>query len=133
MWHSCFMTQKSQSAKIKNAFFINDLSRSTVLLVSSTKCVLRHPDSVSARENRDTVFCQMRRAIDLIHFVIREGISPVPDQNSDEIELLDMTSVSYQVLAFIHRFIHSFIAEQSPCVKFKLNLFNIQFVSNFPC
>ena len=70
------------------------LDRSTVLLVSSTKCVLRHPDSVSARENRDTVFCQMRRAIDLIHFVIREGISP--DQNMEDMDLMDLPGVSYQ-------------------------------------
>ena len=34
-------------------------TRSTVLLVSSTKCCLRHLDSASARENRDTVFCQV--------------------------------------------------------------------------
>lgn len=68
--------------------------RSTVLLVSSTKCVLRHPESVSARENRDTVFCQMRRAIDLIHFVIREGVSP--DQNIEDMDLMDLPGVSYQ-------------------------------------
>ena len=35
------------------------IKRSTVLLVSSTKCCLRHLDSTSARENRDTVFCQV--------------------------------------------------------------------------
>lgn len=77
-----------KSAQIKPIF------RSTVLLVSSTKCVLRHPDSVSARENRDTVFCQMRRAIDLIHFVIREGVSP--DQNIEDMDLMDLPGVSYQ-------------------------------------
>ncbi len=27
-----------------------------------------------ARENRDTVFCQMRRALDLVHFVAKEGV-----------------------------------------------------------
>ena len=69
------------------------LDRSTVLLVSSTKSCLRHPESASARENRDTVFCQMRRAIDLIHFVIREGISP--DQ-AEDIDLVEMPGVSYQ-------------------------------------
>lgn len=35
---------------------------------------LRHPDSASARENRDTVFCQMRRAMDLIHYVVKDGV-----------------------------------------------------------
>ena len=47
---------------------------------------------MSARENRDTVFCQMRRAIDLIHFVIREGISP--DLNA-ALEDADLPGVSY--------------------------------------
>ena len=35
---------------------------------------LRHPDCPSARENRDTVFCQMRRAMDLIHYVVKDGV-----------------------------------------------------------
>lgn len=35
---------------------------------------LRHPDSSSSRENRDTVFCQMRRAMDLIHHVVKDGV-----------------------------------------------------------
>ena len=79
-----------QRAQIECARLV--LDRSTVLLVASTKCCLRHPDSASARENRDTVFCQMRRAIDLIHYVIREGMSP--DQTED-IDLIDMPGVPY--------------------------------------
>lgn len=35
---------------------------------------LRHPESTTARENRDTVFCQMRRAMDLIHYVVKDGV-----------------------------------------------------------
>ena len=35
---------------------------------------MRHPECQSSRENRDTVFCQMRRAMDLIHYVIKEGV-----------------------------------------------------------
>ncbi|RXG61291.1 Alpha-catulin [Armadillidium vulgare] len=35
---------------------------------------LRHPECMTARENRDTVFCQMRRAMDLIHYVIKDGV-----------------------------------------------------------
>lgn len=38
------------------------------------QATLRHPDSSTARENRDTVFCQMRRAMDLIHFVVKDGV-----------------------------------------------------------
>ncbi|KAG1695753.1 Alpha-catulin [Nymphon striatum] len=37
---------------------------------------LRHPDSASAKENRDTVFHQMRWAIDMIHFVVKDGVIP---------------------------------------------------------
>ncbi|CAH1392812.1 unnamed protein product [Nezara viridula] len=50
------------------------LERSTMLLLTSSKTCLRHPDSSACRENRDTVFCQMRRAMDLIHFVVKDGV-----------------------------------------------------------
>lgn len=45
-----------------------------MMLLTSSKTCLRHPDSIDARENRDTVFCQMRRAMDLIHYVIKDGV-----------------------------------------------------------
>lgn len=53
---------------------------------------LRHPESTTARENRDTVFCQMRRAMDLIHFVVRDGILNSSEPNfpmgqKDEFEM----------------------------------------------
>ncbi|EFX76688.1 hypothetical protein DAPPUDRAFT_248709 [Daphnia pulex] len=35
---------------------------------------LRHPECTSSRENRDTVFCHMRRAIDLVHYVVKDGL-----------------------------------------------------------
>lgn len=50
------------------------LERSTLMLLTSSKTCLRHPDCPDARENRDTVFCQMRRAMDLIHYVIKDGV-----------------------------------------------------------
>lgn len=50
------------------------LERSTLMLLVSTKSSLRHPDCIHAKENRDTVFCQMRRAMDLIHYVVKDGI-----------------------------------------------------------
>ena len=46
------------------------LERSTMLLLTSSKACLRHPECEFARENRDTVFLSMRKAIDLIHTVI---------------------------------------------------------------
>uniref|UniRef100_T1IXC7 Alpha-catulin n=1 Tax=Strigamia maritima TaxID=126957 RepID=T1IXC7_STRMM len=50
------------------------LERSTMMLLTSSKTCLRHPECQTARENRDTVFCQMRRAMDLIHFVMKDGV-----------------------------------------------------------
>lgn len=41
---------------------------------SSFQTCLRHPECTSSRENRDTVFCHMRRAIDLVHYVVKDGI-----------------------------------------------------------
>ncbi|XP_054711604.1 alpha-catulin-like [Uloborus diversus] len=52
------------------------LERSTVLLLTASKACLRHPDCDTARENRDTVFLQMRRSMDVIHYVIKEGVIP---------------------------------------------------------
>lgn len=52
----------------------NVLERSTIMLLTSTKLCLRQPDSVHFKENRDTVFCQMRRAMDLIHHVVKDGM-----------------------------------------------------------
>uniref|UniRef100_A0A6M2DDD1 Putative alpha-catenin n=1 Tax=Xenopsylla cheopis TaxID=163159 RepID=A0A6M2DDD1_XENCH len=53
------------------------LERSTMVLLTSSKACLRHPDCMAARENRDTVFCQMRRAMDLIHYVVKDGVLEV--------------------------------------------------------
>lgn len=50
------------------------LERSTLMLLVSSKTSLRHSECIHAKENRDTVFCQMRRAMDLIHYVIKDGI-----------------------------------------------------------
>ncbi|CAH0724793.1 unnamed protein product, partial [Brenthis ino] len=61
----------------------NVLERSTLMLLTSSKTCLRHPGSASARENRDTVFCQMRRAMDLIHYVVRDGL-PGHEEHSHE-------------------------------------------------
>ncbi|XP_055592489.1 alpha-catulin isoform X7 [Uranotaenia lowii] len=50
------------------------LERSTMMLLTSSKTCLRHPECAYSKENRDTVFCQMRRAMDLIHYVVKDGI-----------------------------------------------------------
>ncbi|CAH0592389.1 unnamed protein product [Chrysodeixis includens] len=61
----------------------NVLERSTLMLLTSSKTCMRHPSSASARENRDTVFCQMRRAMDLIHYVVRDGLPGHDDQSHE--------------------------------------------------
>ncbi|KAH9419799.1 alpha-catenin related isoform X2 [Dermatophagoides pteronyssinus] len=58
------------------------LERSTMMLLTTSKVCLRHPDCQTARENRDTVFAQMRRAMDLIHFVVKEGIVTYQSKSS---------------------------------------------------
>ncbi|XP_043251272.1 alpha-catulin isoform X2 [Colletes gigas] len=58
------------------------LERSTMMLLTSSKTCLRHPECPSARENRDTVFCQMRRAMDLIHYVVKDGVLDCSDSQS---------------------------------------------------
>ncbi|CAH0547534.1 unnamed protein product [Brassicogethes aeneus] len=68
------------------------LERSTMMLLTSSKTCLRHSECTAARENRDTVFCQMRRAMDLIHFVVKDGVlnnnseSSVQSTHREELE-----------------------------------------------
>lgn len=50
------------------------LEKSISILLTSSKNSLIHSDCVIVKENRDTVFCQIRRAMDLIHFVIKDSI-----------------------------------------------------------
>ncbi|XP_053964146.1 alpha-catulin isoform X1 [Anastrepha ludens] len=50
------------------------LEHSISILLSSSKASLLHYDCMLAKENRDTVFCQIRRAMDLIHFVVKDCI-----------------------------------------------------------
>ncbi|XP_062698468.1 alpha-catulin isoform X1 [Aedes albopictus] len=50
------------------------LERSTMMLLTSSRTCIRHPECPHSKENRDTVFCQMRRAMDLIHYVVKDGI-----------------------------------------------------------
>ncbi|XP_067628448.1 alpha-catulin [Eurosta solidaginis] len=54
------------------------LEHSISILLSSSKASLLHYDCMIAKENRDTVFCQIRRAMDLIHFVVKDCIFESP-------------------------------------------------------
>ncbi len=60
------------------------LDRSSALLLGSSEVFLRHHRADTAiaaiaRKNRDAVFCQMRRALDLVHFVARESVVDAAD------------------------------------------------------
>ncbi|OWF56469.1 alpha-catulin-like [Mizuhopecten yessoensis] len=49
------------------------LEKSTMMLLPSCKTCLRHPDCDTARLNREGVFVQMRRALEMIHYIVTEG------------------------------------------------------------
>ena len=47
----------------------------------SLQTCLRHPECPSSQHNRDAVFKQMRRAMDLIQHVVQEGIHQADDRS----------------------------------------------------
>ncbi|XP_064598146.1 alpha-catulin-like isoform X2 [Liolophura sinensis] len=49
------------------------LEKSTMMLLTSCKTSLRHPDCDSARTNREGVFRLMRKALDLVQHVVSDG------------------------------------------------------------
>lgn len=65
------------------------LEKSTMMLLTTSKAFLRHPECRSARQSRDNVYAQMRRALDVIHQVLTSGstvggeISPSAAANGD--------------------------------------------------
>lgn len=54
----------------------NLLERHTMLLLTASKTLLRHPDCESARQCRDGVFRQMRTSLQLIGLCITDGVLP---------------------------------------------------------
>lgn len=90
------------------------LERSTMMLLTSSKACLRHPECPSAKENRDTVFCQMRRAMDLIHYVVKDGVLDCSESQSysNPQVLYHQTTFSYYLKSKIARFIFVFIMYQ---------------------
>lgn len=73
------------------------LERSTMMLLTSSKACLRHPECPSAKENRDTVFCQMRRAMDLIHYVVKDGVLECNESQSYSNAQVCYTALLYVV------------------------------------
>ncbi|XP_045464586.1 alpha-catulin isoform X2 [Harmonia axyridis] len=93
------------------------LERSTMMLLTSSKTCLRHPDCSSSRENRDTVFCQMRRAMDLIHFVVKDGVLNSGDSHVQREELLENErATAYSCLRHLTRLLEvSKVTMDSSC------------------
>ncbi|XP_038072422.1 alpha-catulin-like isoform X2 [Patiria miniata] len=71
---------KDGKMKAKMAAARAILERSTMMLLTSCKTCLRHPDCVPAKETRNGVFVNMRRALSLIDDVINGGYAQ-PMQN----------------------------------------------------
>ncbi|KAK2143373.1 hypothetical protein LSH36_848g00063 [Paralvinella palmiformis] len=65
------------------------LEKSTMMLLTTSKTLLRHPECESARQNRDGVFMLMRKALDNVHHIVTDGgpssgdLSPTMTVNGD--------------------------------------------------
>ncbi|GMT28147.1 hypothetical protein PFISCL1PPCAC_19444, partial [Pristionchus fissidentatus] len=68
---------KSEKRRAQMGVARTSLERTTMLLLTSSKCLLRHPESESARQCRDGVFYQMRLALQLIATCISDGVLPI--------------------------------------------------------
>ncbi|GMR53086.1 hypothetical protein PMAYCL1PPCAC_23281 [Pristionchus mayeri] len=68
---------KSEKRRAQVGVARTSLERTTMLLLTSSKCLLRHPESESARQCRDGVFYQMRIALQLIATCICDGVLPI--------------------------------------------------------
>lgn len=66
------------------------LERSGNLLLTSSILSMKYPDCPLIKENKDTVFCQMRRAMDLIHYIVRDSVC---DEKTSNIHLQDEVSM----------------------------------------
>ncbi|KAK6106163.1 Vinculin family protein [Brugia pahangi] len=65
---------KSEKRRGQMAVARTMLERLTMLLLTSNKTLLRHPDSDSARQCRNGVFQQMRLALQLIALCVSDGV-----------------------------------------------------------
>ncbi|KAI9578901.1 alpha-catulin-like [Glossina fuscipes] len=50
------------------------LEHSVKVLITSSKVCLVHHNCIIGRENRNTIFCQIRRGMDHIHFIVKDTI-----------------------------------------------------------
>ncbi|XP_053213884.1 alpha-catulin-like isoform X2 [Panonychus citri] len=85
------------------------IDRSTILLLTSAKACLRHPDCESAKDNRDTVLIEIRKTIDIIHKIIKDGVLPTLIPNS-----FDSSGHSRRSHARLHGHISRYSSLHSP-------------------
>ncbi|TKR96652.1 hypothetical protein L596_010643 [Steinernema carpocapsae] len=71
---------KSEKRKAQMAVARSSLERQTMLLLTSSKTLLRHPDDQAALQCRDGVFYQIRLSLQLISLCVTDGVM-VFDQN----------------------------------------------------
>uniref|UniRef100_A0A915I097 Alpha-catulin n=1 Tax=Romanomermis culicivorax TaxID=13658 RepID=A0A915I097_ROMCU len=65
---------KSDKRRAQMHISRNVLEKFTLLLLTSSKTLLRHPDCESARQTRDGVFRHMRLALQLVGLCVCEGV-----------------------------------------------------------
>ncbi|MFH4975816.1 hypothetical protein AB6A40_002525 [Gnathostoma spinigerum] len=65
---------KCEKRRTQMAMARTSLERLTMLLLTSSKALLRHPDSESARQCRDGVFHQIRLSLQVIGLCVTDGV-----------------------------------------------------------
>ena len=68
---------KSEKRKSQIIVARSNLERMTMLLLTSSKTLLRHPESKAARQCRDGVFHQIRQSLELIAICVTDGVMPI--------------------------------------------------------
>ncbi|KIH59120.1 hypothetical protein ANCDUO_10662 [Ancylostoma duodenale] len=68
---------KSEKRRAQMSVARASLERHTMLLLTSSKTLLRHPESECALQCRDGVFDQIRTALQLIAICVSDGVLPV--------------------------------------------------------
>uniref|UniRef100_A0A7E4VFM7 Alpha-catulin n=1 Tax=Panagrellus redivivus TaxID=6233 RepID=A0A7E4VFM7_PANRE len=68
---------KSEKRKAQLTVARSNLERMTMLLLTASKTLLRHPDSKAARQCRDGVFQQIRLALQLIAICVGDGVMAI--------------------------------------------------------
>ena len=69
----CSQDLKNDKARAQMGSARSVLERSTMMLLTTSKTLLRHQECDAARKNRNAVFWQMRRALDRIDYVVTNG------------------------------------------------------------